>query len=412
MINSTEIDVVITDIFARFGSIFVVFNGKEKIEAWIENSNKHNPDILSLKVDNYQKTIIVNIEEVRKFLYYCPGHVFKLSLCTPVKRLRYVVDGYNVNRHIVDFLTITEENVLFNSGGVLTQSINLPEHYLEIKRKANNIRFKNIATLPISVLNIGTCFSRSIFLSDDYFNPTYKKFFNVKATLFHNSFVSLFSDKIQYDYTKIEDLTSGDAGKYIGIEFQKNISDYLSRNDFKLIVIDNYIDATSPIIKFDRNSYLTYNKYLSESIFKRFFSSCEVIYPGTSAHLSLYRDSISRFRKILKMYDIRNVILIGGRLCKYKIDAETGRIDTWSDKMDWIVSSNNNWEMVDKLFLEEIPDTIYLDKRHTTWKSDVHSPIFGGASPSHYQREYYKELFKDILQFIGEDFIDEQRTSY
>ena len=104
----------------------------------------------------------------------------------------------------------------------------------------------------------------------------YKDYFYVKNTLFHNSFISLFSDSIPFDYTSIDDLNSGDSGKYVGIEFRKNIGLLLNADDQQVVVVDNYIDAAVPIIQFNQNTYLTYNKYFSESIFKRFFSSCDV----------------------------------------------------------------------------------------------------------------------------------------
>ena len=62
-------------------------------------------------------------------------------------------------------------------------------------------------------------------------------------------------------------------------------------------------------------------------------------------------------------------------------------------------------DIVDKIFLEVMPNSIYIDKRTTFWKSDIHSPIIGGASPSHYQSGYYKELFGDILKFLSKDFL-------
>ena len=94
------------------------------------------------------------------------------------------------------------------------------------------------------------------------------------------------------------------------------------------------------------------------------------------------------------------MVLVGSRLSRYKIDEKTKRIATWEDKASWIEEVNRNWDIADKLFLEELPDTIYLDKRSTLWMSDVCSPILGGASPSHYQSGYYKELFQDLVDLI------------
>ena len=108
---------------------------------------------------------------------------------------------------------------------------------------------------------------------------------------------------------------------------------------------------------------------------------------------------------MLNIYGIKNVVLIGSRLSKLKIDEKINQTYMWNDKMEWILNANENWDKVDKIFLQEIPNSIYIDKRKTFWKSDIYSPIIGGASPSHYQSGYYKELFKDILNFLSKDFL-------
>ena len=74
--------------------------------------------------------------------------------------------------------------------------------------------------------------------------------------------------------------------------------------------------------------------------------------------------------------------------------------------MEWILSTNKNWDKVDKVFLEEIPNAVYMDKRKTFWESDINSPIIGGASPSHYQSGYYKELYKYILKLLDGNFYE------
>ena len=106
---------------------------------------------------------------------------------------------------------------------------------------------------------------------------------------------------------------------------------------------------------------------------------------------------------MLRKYNIKNIVLIGGRLSRFKLDNDSITRTLWEDKMDWILSTNHIWDKVDKIFLEEIPTTFYFDKRKTNWISDNQSPIIGGASPSHYQSGYYKELYKDLLQLINED---------
>ena len=396
-------EVMIIDICMSNDSIEISYDGVHQLEAWLENKNKHVPDILYLDVDIVLQRIMIRKYVLEQLIKSSPGHIFRLSLCTISSRIRYQIRCNIPDKCFNSILIFVEGDVIFfqNNEFILENSL-LQESILEIPYTKHQ-GFKEITQLPVKILNIGSCFSRSIFKSDTYFNPTYKEYFLVEKTLFHNSFISLFSKAIDYDYTQIKDLMIGDAALYVGIEFRKNMEQLLKEGAFQLVVVDNYIDASTPIIRFGDNSFLTYNKYLSESVFKRFFSGCEIIYPGSVRHKELYRKSIATFRKILQTYNIKNIVLIGGRLSKWRIDESSCQTDMWDNKMNWIIETNRNWDEADKIFLEEIPEAIYIDKRSTSWKSDVHSPIIGGASPSHYQSGYYKELFQELLKLLSEE---------
>lgn len=402
-------NITLTDVIINSDSILIRYICSEKIEAWLENTNKHYPHILSLNCLPQEQTIILDKTKLLNLLECYPGHRFKLSLCNTAYRQAYTVSD-----------TIFDKIVKIPGFSVEDNIIIIISKYADDERKGsaennsveifhlNNPPFKNIKKLPVNLLNIGSCFSRSIFKSDPYFNPTYKAFFKVRRTLFHDSLISLFSEPISFDYSSIEDLIIGDAGKYVGVEFEKNVGQIFEDTDCRIIVVDNYIDAAVPVIRYSENGYLTYNKYFSESIFKRNFSSCYVVYPGTEEHALLYQKSLSDFHQLIISHGISNIVLVGGRLSQYKIDERTQQIEGWDDKVEWITEVNHCWDIADSLFLQEFPNAVYLDKRYTPWKSDIHSPIIGGASPSHYQSGYYKELFEDLLQFISEDIINGQ----
>lgn len=401
-------NIILTDIIISSDSLLIQYRCSEKIEAWLENTNKHYPHILSLNCQPQGNGIIIEKSKLSCFLEHYPGYRFRLSLCNTTNRLAYTVSD-KIREKFISLPGFSVENNVI----ILSNSVNddrkrpLASNSVEICH-LNDSTYINIDKLPVNLLSIGSCFSRSIFRSDSYFNPSYKTFFKVKRTLFHDSFISLFSEPISCDYSSIEDLITGDAGKYVGVEFEKNIGQIIVDTDCRIIVLDNYIDAAVPVIRFSKNGYLTYNKYFSESIFKRYFSSCDVIYPGTEEHAALYQKSLSVFHQLLITHGIFNIVLVGGRLSRYKIDERTQQIDVWDDKMEWITEVNHCWDIADSLFLQEFPNAVYLDKRHTLWKSDICSPIIGGASPSHYQSGYYKELFEDLLQFISEDIINGQ----
>jgi len=398
-------DAFLMDVQITEESVVFAFLAPGRVEAWIENRNKHLPHILSVLVDD--SCVRLERRELRIFFDRHPGQVCRLCLCTRKKRVAYTVSNSLLDCR-VDGISISFERdaVCFCKGGTKPKRYPLPCSSFAPAPSRRTV-LERTGSLPVETVVIGSCFSRSLFRSDSYFNPEYQAYFHVCKTLFHNSFISLFSQALPCDHAEVEDLRTGDAAKYIGIEFKKDMEETFAGNCVRLVVVDNYIDATTPVIRYEENSYLTYNKYFSESIFKRFFSGCDVIEPGTSVHLELYRRSIQNLRTLLCSHRVPNVVLTGGRLCPWKINEQTGEISTWNDKMEWIKEVNLAWDSVDRIFLEEIPEAIYLDMRHTTWKSDVHSPILGGASPSHYQREFYKELFDKMKGLLKGGSTDE-----
>lgn len=396
-------EILFYDICVEELQLILSYKGKVNYYPWLESYNKHYPDVLNLKVDYYKKTVSLDYKTVYDFITICKEHRVKLSMSTSYVRVSYRISTIvkNISWHNI-LIEFSQDSIVMSISNTKKNRV-CNDDYLECIAHDNKKVLYDVSRLPIQTLCIGSCFSRSIFKSEPYFNPNYKKYFDIKSTLFHNSFISLFSEKLKFDYLSIEDLMIGDARRYAGIEFTKDIINILNHNKFDLIIIDNYINATCPVVKIDNNSYITYNKYISESIFKRLLSSCEVVYPGSPEYMRLYRNSIRSLRHLLKLYKIENVVLIGGRLCKRKIDELTGRVDLWDDKMDWIIEVNKNWNKVDKVFLEEMKEAFFIDKSKTRWYSDLQSPLIGGASPSHYQSGYYKELYKDLLAFVSED---------
>ena len=394
-------EIRIVAVACRRGMLVFSYRGEESVEAWVENINKHYPHILSLETPVGRHEICIDRQTLCGFLAHFARQRFRLSICNARMRFAYsVADDVRVALANDPLIRIEDNAILFEdvSPFAKTEARQVPSACSFIHK--NKGRCEAADRFPVSILDIGSCFSRSIFKSDDYFNPQYKSYFRVNATLFHNSYISLFSNPISFDISGIEDLHVGDAGKYVGVEFSKDLDGRLQKGGVDVVVSDLYVDAAIPVVRIQAGAYLTYNKYISESIFKRHLSCCDIIYPGTKEHETLFRRSLVAFHRWLERHHVRDVVLVGSRLSRYKIDEKTKRIATWEDKASWIEEVNRNWDIADKLFLEELPDTIYLDKRSTLWMSDVCSPILGGASPSHYQSGYYKELFQDLVDLI------------
>ncbi len=383
-------EVILTD-----SKLDLIFSGLDFNYAWLENNNKHLPDILELKKIQRNK-----FSHSSDFLNAFNNVNFKLSISSEIQRIEYSI---SLDIHICNttkFKLSVENDTLniFSSK----KNIKCLDSEIATTKELKYNKYRRLPYIssekPLKALVIGSCFARSIFKSDPYFNPCYKQFFSVGYTAFHNSFISLMSEQNKDEsFLKIEDLSRKDVFKYIEVEFKKDFFEILDKVRPDFIFIDNYIDATRPVIRIKDDCFLTYNKYFSESIYKRKFSGLEIVYPGTKKHRELYRKSINKFHQELKKRNLNlNVILLGGRLSKEKKDKRTGLIECWTDKLPWINKSNLNWDIVDSIFLEENTEVSYIDMRNTNWISDVASPIIGGASPSHYESEYYREIFTKL----------------
>lgn len=399
MLNKVLLEkIILTD-----KTLQLIFSGLDVDYAWLENSNKHLPDIIDIK-----KTDRIFFSLSLDLLDEFNNVNFKLSISSESQRLKYSISSDIQTTKTTKFRLLIENDTL----NIITNEKKIKESFVdsifikEIKFNKSQ-KLQQISTAkPIKTIVIGTCFSRSIFRSDSFFNPDYKDYFSVGYTAFHNSFISLMSKPVKDEaYLKMEDLLDNIVFKYIEVEFKKDLFETLGKVSPDIILIDNYIDATRPVIQITDDCFLTYNKYFSESIYKRKFSGLKIFYPGTKEHQELYRKAMEKFRQELKKKNLNSqVILLGGRLAKQKKDKKTGLIESWTDKIAWINKSNFCWDIADSIFLEEIPEASYIDMRQTNWMSDIASPIIGGASPSHYESDYYREIFIDLKkQCFGEN---------
>lgn len=137
----------------------------------------------------------------------------------------------------------------------------------------------------------------------------------------------------------------------------------------------------------------------------RDLADCQIIKPGTEEFYTLYRKHAKIFIHEVKKYIPENhIILLQARFSYYKIDEKTNVKQEWAGK-SYIQRNNIRWDNIDHIFISLAPDIRIIDMRNTQYVSDVHSPIPGGASPSHYQKFYYREILDKINKIVLEDKI-------
>ncbi|MEE1921389.1 DUF6270 domain-containing protein [Pseudomonas sp. 148P] len=388
--------IVLRDIRIVKDSVVLHFD-QDNFYAWFENSNKHIPEIYELERmgSGFYRFDCGLLPDLFTQTY------LKLSLGNDSKRLEYSMQGHLsvcVESESAEFVLKEERGILLcfvKNKSQLLWSEKIDS--LNGLHRSGGFENSRIESSPKKICVIGTCFSRSVFRSDEYFNPDYKRFFTVPLTLFHNSLISLMSKRFEETgYCWDNDLLGDHVFRYVEVEFLKDLKERLCSSGADYLVIDNYSDATLEAVEIGEGCFFTYNKYFSESIFKRRFSGKKILVPGELKHIDKYREATKRLFLLLQELNLdKRVILVGGRLSAFKT-----RSELWQSKMSWIKRTNQNWDAYDAIFLEEFPDAQYIDMRSTAWISDVNPPIVGGASPSHYQSGFYKEIYRKIMCLI------------
>ena len=81
-------EIIITDFLLQPQSIIISYKSSEKIEAWLEDCNKHNPNIMSLDIDYSRQQIVLAKNKLKTFTKDLQGHKLKLSLCNKNESIR------------------------------------------------------------------------------------------------------------------------------------------------------------------------------------------------------------------------------------------------------------------------------------------------------------------------------------
>lgn len=395
--SNTNASIILKNVYFKNRCILFKFNNLN-YDAWLENTNKHIPEVHSLR-KIYSDTLVFDLTKLQKGFVHSR---LKLSIANNNERLSYSVTRESLKIVSDHFFHL---NLFYDDSGLCFDIVckgdgSVISHLNSAASKRTSLLYPlhgKITTKPRNVCVIGSCFTRSVFQSNSYFNPDYKKHFNVLNTFFHNSIISMLSTTFTHSkYSSFKDLHHPSIKKYVLMEFDKNLEAILSEQPVQYLFVDNYSDAALPIVEMGPDCYLTYNRYFSESIFRKKFSDKQIIHPGSSLHIKLYEKSLIKLSRILEKLQLdKKIILVGGRLSIQKTDSEI-----WTDKIHWINEVNTCWDVYDSMFLNKFQSANYIDMRNSKWLSDLESPIKGGASPAHYQSNYYKHLYTRFKEVV------------
>lgn len=245
----------------------------------------------------------------------------------------------------------------------------------------------------------GTCYSHCVFKSLPYFNPDYKKYYDCVYRQSNSSIISLASEALK-NWTQ-KDEWGVEESRYLPTDFNKDFFTKLKESKAEYLLIDNFVDATKPVIEVEEGVYITYSRLLKGTNILRDYVNCKFIKPGTFEYYELFKKYAKIFvEKVKECMPESHIILLESRFSYSKIDEQTNKKEDWGWK-PLIQKDNTVWDKIDEYLLEIAPDIRVIDMRHTKYVSDARSPL--GASPNHYQKYYYKEILDKINKIVLED---------
>ena len=248
----------------------------------------------------------------------------------------------------------------------------------------------------IKVWVIGSCYSRLIFRSLDFYNKEYKRLYDPITTIYHMSIPSIVSEKIPYEEEDLVGSHQKDLDHYARDNFEKDIFERLEKEKPDYVIMDNYSSFTNKMVETDNGCYIDSNFYLNDC---KAFEKLNVknVYNNMSDEFfNIYKDSVEVFKKRFeKIMPLSKLILIRAYPALKK--SENGRVVDWPD-VQTIKSRIYLWNKFDNYFIANMPDIKIIDLRNEKYISEK-SPVQQFQS-NHLNSAFYQDAFAKINEIV------------
>lgn len=248
--------------------------------------------------------------------------------------------------------------------------------------------------MKTKISTLGSCSSRNIFNSN--INTNYKTFFTVFESIEAVTFISLMSEKIEFDENLIDSNSSYD--NYCALcDLSKNFLEFLKEERIDYLIIDTYFDAFYDVIVIGNNKYISGSSHvLNTSISTLFKDKPRInIYDNFKEYFYLFKESMDKFFDFMDKYcpNIKIILNCSRNVFKYE---ESGQI-VENDNLKRMSNINPFRDILDSYILENF-DVEILDFDENTLANKNH--IFG-IHPTHYEPKYYEEKIKQLNEIIS-----------
>ncbi|ENQ2251628.1 teichoic acid biosynthesis protein [Listeria monocytogenes] len=248
---------------------------------------------------------------------------------------------------------------------------------------------------PLKIAVMGSCFSRNAFNSKPFFNPDYKRFFEVTFTQSHTSLFSVLSKP--YTGINIDDYgnMTDNERRTLQADFDKGFFEKLENSNSDYLLLDLYADVLRGPIWLESGEILSLS-YISEQTgilndlpIKRLLD-----HSNNDAFFQEWTSYADKFiEKLLTVMPAERIILNkGGFTTKYY--DKNGAVQEYKIKMR-IERNNYFWDRLNNYFLSKVPTAQVIDFSKKPYIGDYYYPF--GHSFSHYESGYYKDFMREMI---------------
>lgn len=283
-------------------------------------------------------------------------------------------------------------NFVFDKSDIRYSKLEIRQKHYGTRIFCNDMRQKKI-------LVQGSCHSRLMFTSTDFYNKNYKDHFQVSYTQFHSSLVTLATPPYEGNLELLQNL--GDKfERYVQADLSKEMFKYLKLNTVDYLLVDLFVDAVRDQIMVD-GSGITVNYLIRKNrdLLYRILSEENgiVIDKGNiqeyfifwKKHADVYADIVHEY-----LSDSQIILNRVTRTLLYR-DRE-GNIKQFENR-EYINKTNVLLAMMEDYFISLFPGCKVLENNREYISDETHPEY---KSPDHLESQYYKDRMNELIRMV------------
>jgi hypothetical protein len=252
----------------------------------------------------------------------------------------------------------------------------------------------------------GSCFSRVAFTSTEFFNPDYKRKYQVVLNQWHTSIPSIMSKSVEFDETYFDHFTVGEANK-VRRDFEKPFFQELSEIKPDYLLMDLYADATLDLLVIGEDQIITGSEQVKKS--HRFLNSIKgqtkvITHKDINEFMKYWKPAAHRFvNELKKHYPEERVIFQKARMNSKYYDLKKN-IRSYSNTLQELIKMTNYYyAIMEREILSLMPKARVIDINSYGYLGDQKFPF--GHSSNHYETAYYREQLSQLDNIVIQDYI-------